>query len=208
MWTTRVCITYTAAILVMVKRQGCVKLNLKQAAQRVGVSARQIRELIEQGELPAEKPGKTWQIEVEDLMRVAHFPAANSTALEQERIIQELTARLARMESWRREIVDPVLTNKAPPEPEIKRNQHQMALFLGEHGFAVQTVEYWRDLPLDSQSEALLFGLERLRAQPGRYHNTPRLYRCTTRPDCACHILIPPNGLTQESGFRLPPESA
>ena len=185
-----------------------MKLNLKQAATRVGVSARQIRELIEQGELPAAKPGKTWQIEVEDLMRVAHFPSATSTSLEQERIIQELTARLMRMEAWRREVVDPAIESKVPPEPEGKRNQHQMSLFLGDHGFAVQTVEYWRDLPLQSQSEALLFGLERLRAQPGRYYSTPCIHRCSTRPDCACHILIPPSGLTQESGFRLPPESA
>jgi len=185
-----------------------VKLNLKQAATRVGVSARQIRELIEQGELPAAKPGKTWQIELEDLMRVAHLPASASITLEQERMIQELTARLMRIESWRREIVDPMISDKPTSAQEGKRNQHQMSLFLGDHGFAVQTVEYWRDLPLDSQSEALFFGLERLRARPGRYHSTLCVYRCATRPDCACHILIPPSGLTQESGFRLPPESA
>lgn len=181
-----------------------IKLNLKQAADRAGVSARLLLELIERGELPATKGGKTWRIDIEDLQRVAHLSESAGTAYEQDRVIRALTVRLTTLEAWRREEVDPALTGK-PRLPVSKRNQHQMAQFLGDHGFAVQTVEYWQGLPLDSQAEALEFGLDRMRAHPGLYHRTPLVKRCLTRPDCACHILIPPGGLTQESGFRLPP---
>ena len=50
-------------------------LNTKQAAERLNVSERRIRQLIAQGRLPAIKLARDWMIKEKDLEKVKDRPA-------------------------------------------------------------------------------------------------------------------------------------
>jgi excisionase family DNA binding protein len=60
------------------------RLDIEQAARLAGTGARQIRLLIERGELPAARPAGRWLIDERDLPRVAPEapPAAHRPAVE------------------------------------------------------------------------------------------------------------------------------
>lgn len=49
-------------------------LTTKEAAEKLGVSVRQIQTLISQKRLPAEKRGRDWFIKEKDLELVKHRP--------------------------------------------------------------------------------------------------------------------------------------
>jgi excisionase family DNA binding protein len=92
-------------------------LDIEQAARASGLSARDIRELIEQGRLPATRPGGRWMIDKQHLAAAAPAPrrpdvqgvrpiGADPAPAEEDLPGESASAALARLEEATAQIAD------------------------------------------------------------------------------------------------------
>jgi excisionase family DNA binding protein len=100
-------------------------VTLDVAAKRMGVTVRQLRTRIKQGQLPAARPGREYLVRMEDVQRVYATsvraqPERPARETEQQRIVRQLTQAGISVPSDERE-PPPILSGDTPNTPRAER---------------------------------------------------------------------------------------